>query len=275
MIEEHLKTRIEPSRGLNWLEWRELWKYRELLYFLSWRDVKVRYKQTALGMIWAIIQPLITMIVFTIFFGKFVKVPSEGVPYPIFTYVALLPWTLFTYGLNQASNSLVSNANLVTKVYFPRLVIPISSILSGLLDFMIAFVILLGLMLFYQIQLTRAIIWLPLFLLLALITSLGIGLWLSALNVQYRDIRYALPFLTQLLLLATPIAYPSTLLADPWRTFYGLNPMVGVVEGFRWVLLGINPPGLTITVSAVVSILLLVTGIYYFKYMEEMFADIV
>ena len=266
---------IEPSRGRVLLRLHELWDYRELFFFLTWRDIKVRYKQTALGAAWAIIQPFFTMVVFSLFFGRLAKVPSDGVPYPIFSYVALLPWGFFANGMSQASNSLVNSSNLITKVYFPRLVIPLSSVLSGLLDFAIAFIVLLGMMLFYGIWPTIALIWLPAFLLLALITSLGVALWLSALNVQFRDIRYTVPFLTQFWLFATPVAYPSSLLSEPWRTLYGLNPMVGVVEGFRWVLLGSNPPGPMIGVSAIVAICLLISGMYYFRHMEKTFADVV
>ena len=268
-------TVIEPSRRWVELKWRELWEYRELLYFLIWRDIKVRYKQTVLGAAWAIIQPFFTMVVFSIFFGRLARIPSEGIPYPIFSYAALLPWTFFANGMSQASNSLVGSANLITKVYFPRLVVPLSSVLSGLLDFAIAFVLLLGMMFFYGVRPTAAVIWLPPFLLLALVTALGVALWLSALNVQYRDIRYAMPFLTQFWLFATPIAYPSNLLSEPWRTLYGLNPMAGVVEGFRWALLGSSPPGPMLGVSAVAAVLLLIGGVYYFQRLEATFADVV
>jgi lipopolysaccharide transport system permease protein len=253
----------------------ELWEYRELLYFLTWRDVKVRYKQTALGAAWAIIQPFFTMVVFSIFFGRLAGIPSDGIPYPIFSYTALLPWTFFANGLSQASNSLVGSVNLITKVYFPRLVMPLSAVLGGLLDFAIAFVVLLGMMVFYGVWPTTATVWLLPFLLLALVTALGASLWLSALNVQYRDVRYAVPFLTQFWLFATPIAYPSSLLSAPWRTLYGLNPMVGVVEGFRWALLGSRPPGPMLGVSAAAAVLLLVSGAYYFRRMEKTFADVV
>ncbi len=231
-------TRIRPSRGWVSLKLDELWEYRELLYFLVWRDIKVRYKQTVLGAAWAILQPFMTMVVFSLFFGKLGKIPSEGVPYPIFSFAALVPWTFFATGLGQGANSLVGSQNLIKKVYFPRLVIPIASVLSGVVDFALAFLVLLGMMLFYGIVPTLNVLWLPLLLLLALVTSLGVSLWLSALNVQFRDIRYTVPFLTQFWLFATPIAYPSSLLPEPWRTLYGLNPMVGVVEGFRWALLG-------------------------------------
>jgi lipopolysaccharide transport system permease protein len=245
------------------------------LYFFIWRDIKVRYKQTFLGAAWAIIQPLFTMVVFSLFFGKLAQVPSDGIPYPIFSYTALLPWTFFANGLNQASNSLVGSANLITKVYFPRLVIPISGVMSGLLDFAIAFIVLLGLMLYYDILVTVSVLLLPLFLVLALATALGVALWLSAFNVQYRDVRYTVPFLTQFWFFVTPVAYPSSLLGEPWRTLYGLNPMVGVVDGFRWVLLGSNPPGAMLGLSVFVTIMLLVGGIYYFWWMEQSFADVV
>jgi len=267
---------IQPSRGWVSLRLGELWEYRELLYFLVWRDVKVRYKQTALGAAWAIIQPFFTMVVFSLFFGKLAKIPSEGVPYPIFSYAALVPWTFFSNGLTQSSNSLVGSANLITKVYFPRLTIPIATVLSGVIDFVLAFAVLLGMMLYYGIIPTVNVLWLPLFLLLALVASLGVGLWLSALNVEYRDVRYVVPFLTQFWLFATPIAYPSSLLNEPWRTLYGLNPMVGVVEGFRWALLGTNTaPGPMIAVSSLAAVLILVGGAFYFRRMEKTFADVV
>lgn len=268
--------RIAPSKGWVSLKLNELWKYRELLYFLIWRDIKVRYKQTALGAAWAIIQPFVTMVVFSLFFGRLAKVPSDGIPYPIFSFAALVPWTFFANGLGQSSNSLVGSANLITKVYFPRLTIPIASVLSGIVDFILAFVVLLGMMLYYGIMPTLNVLWLPLFLLLALIASLGVGLWLSALNVEYRDVRYVVPFITQFWLFVTPIAYPSSLLPEPWRTVYGLNPMVGVVEGFRWALLGTKTaPGLIIAVSSTAAIVILITGAFYFRRMEKTFADIV
>jgi lipopolysaccharide transport system permease protein len=268
--------RIQPLHGWASLNLHELWEYRELLYFLSWRDVKVRYKQTALGAAWAIIQPFFTMVVFSLFFGQLAKIPSDGVPYPIFSYAALVPWTFFANALNQSSNSLVGSAHLITKVYFPRLVVPLSSVLSGLVDFVLAFVVLLGMMLYYGMVPTINILALPLLLLLALITSLGVGLWLSALNVEFRDVRYVVPFLVQFWLFSTPIAYPSSLLQEPWRTLYAVNPMVGVVEGFRWALLGIDTaPGPVIAVSALMALLLLVGGAFYFRRMEKTFADIV
>jgi len=264
---------LEPPDGSISLGLRELWEYRELLYFFIWRDIKVRYKQTVLGALWAIIQPFFTMVVFSLFFGKLAGIASDGIPYPIFTYTALLPWIFFANGVSQASKNLVGNANLITKIYFPRLIIPFSSIITGLLDFIIAFTVLLGMMFFYGIRPTVATIWLPLFLLLAFVTSLGVSLWLSAMNVRYRDVGYIVPFLIQIWLFSTPVAYPSSLLSEPWRTLYAINPMVGVVEGFRWALLDSNPPGLMLGVSTIVSILLLISGLYYFKRMERTFAD--
>jgi lipopolysaccharide transport system permease protein len=258
------------------LNLRELWKYRELLYFLTWRDVKVRYKQTLLGAAWAIIQPFFTMVVFSLFFGKLAKIPSDGVPYPIFSYAALVPWTFFANALSQSSNSLVGSASLITKVYFPRLVVPLSSVLSGMVDFALAFIVLLGMMLRYGMVPTINVLALPPLLLLALVTSLAVGLWLSALNVEFRDVRYVVPFLVQVWLFATPIAYPSSLLQEPWRTLYGINPMVGVVEGFRWALLGTDTaPGPIIAVSALMALTLLVGGAFYFRRMEKTFADVV
>jgi lipopolysaccharide transport system permease protein len=267
---------IEPSKGWVPVKVRELWEYRELLYFLTWRDIKVRYKQTAFGAAWAIIQPFFTMVVFSLFFGHLAKVPSDGIPYPIFSLAALVPWTFFANGLTQSSNSLVGNANLITKVYFPRLTIPIASMFSGIVDFLVAFVLLVGMMIYYGIVPSLNVLWLPLFLLLALTTSLGVGLWLSALNVKYRDVRYVVPFITQFWLFVTPIAYPSSLLHEPWRTLYGLNPMVGVVEGFRWALLRTNTaPNAILAVSSTAALIILVTGAFYFRRMEKTFADIV
>jgi len=268
--------RIAPSRGWVPLRLGELWEYRELLYFLIWRDIKVRYKQTVLGAAWAIIQPLFTMVVFSLFFGQLGKMPSDGVPYPIFSFAALVPWTFFANGLSQSSNSLIGSSNLITKVYFPRLVVPLAAVLSGIVDFAVSFVVLLGMMFFFGIVPTLNFLWLPLLLLLAFITSLGIGLWFSALNVEFRDVRYLVTFVTQLWLFATPIAYPSSMLPQPWRTLYGLNPMTGVVEGFRWALLGTNSaPGPLIAVSSVVAVVILITGAFYFRRMERTFADFV
>lgn len=275
-VAELPKIVIRPSIGWRSLGLKDLWQYRELLYFLAWRDIKVRYKQTVLGAAWAIIQPFFTMVVFSLFFGKLAKIPSDGIPYPLFAYAALVPWTMFANGLSQSADSLVGSANLIKKVYFPRLVIPISSVLACLVDFLLAFVVLLGMMLYYGTVPTLNIIWLPFFVILALVTSLGTGFWLSAMNVQFRDVRYTIPFLIQFWLFATPIAYPSSLLEEPWRTIYGLNPMVGVVEGFRWALLGTQTaPGATILVSAIVAGTLLVTGAFFFRRMEKTFADVV
>jgi lipopolysaccharide transport system permease protein len=269
-------TIIKPSMGWISLKLGELWEYRELLYFLTWRDIKVRYKQTVLGAAWAIIQPFFTMVVFSLFFGKLAKVPSDDIPYPIFSYAALVPWTFFANGLSQSSTSLVASANLIKKVYFPRLVVPISSVISGGMDFVLAFVVLLGMMLYFGIVPTWNVVWLPLLLLLALVTSLGVGLWLTAMNVQFRDVRYAVPFLVQAWMFATPIAYPSSLLDEPWRTLYGINPMAGVVESFRWALLGTETaPGPIVIVSALVAAGLLISGAFYFRRMEKTFADVV
>jgi lipopolysaccharide transport system permease protein len=270
-------TIIEPIQGWVPLKLRELWEYHELLYFLILRDIKVRYKQTLLGVAWAIIQPFSAMVVFSLFFGQLAQIPSDGIPYPIFSYVALLPWTFFANGLGNTSNSLVNSTSLIKKVYFPRLVVPIAGVLSGLPDFALAFIVLLGMMFYYSISFTFAsLVWLLLFLAMALITSLGVGLWLSALNAKYRDVRHILPFIIQLWLFATPVAYPSSLLNEPWRAFYGLNPMVGVVEGFRWALLGKGqPPGSMLLVSGLAAILVLVFGAFYFRRMEKTFADVI
>lgn len=269
--------RIQPSKGWVSLQLKEVWAYRELLYFLTWRDIKVRYKQTVLGATWAIIQPMMTMIVFSLFFGSLAKIPSDGVPYPIFSYTALVPWTFFATALGASSNSLVGSANLIKKIYFPRLVIPISSVISGSVDFLLAFVVLIIMMLAFGILPTLNIIFLPFLLLMAVMTSLGVGLWLSAMNVQFRDVRYTIPFLTQFWLFATPIAYPSSLIENNLlRTIYGINPMAGVVEGFRWALLGTDTaPGPTIIVSFLAATLLLVSGAFYFRRMEKTFADVV
>jgi lipopolysaccharide transport system permease protein len=273
---KRIHKQLKPSRGLISLKLGDLWNYRELLYFLTWRDIKVRYKQTVLGAAWAIIQPFFTMVVFSLFFGRLAQIPSDGIPYPIFSYAALVPWTFFANGLNQSSNSLVLNANLIKKVYFPRLVIPISTVFSGFVDFVLAFIVLLGMMLYFGIIPTHNVLWLPLFLLLAFVTSLGVGLWFSAMNVQFRDVRYAVPFIVNFWMFATPIAYPSSLLDEPWRTLYGINPMVGVVEGFRWALLGTDTqPGPIIIISAIMAVLILISGLHYFRKMEATFADVV
>ena len=268
--------RIEPSRGWISLKLHELWEYRELLYFLAWRDIKIRYKQTALGAAWAIIQPFFTMVVFSVFFGRLAGIPSDGIPYPIFSFAGLVPWTFFANSLNQSSNSLISSANLIQKVYFPRLAVPIATVFSGLVDFALAFLMLLVMMLYYGMLPTLNVLWLPAFFLLALITSLGVGLWLSAMNVRFRDVRYTVPFLIQFWMFSTPVAYPSSLLSEPWRTLYGLNPMVGVIEGFRWGLLGTNTaPGAIFFVSSAVAMAIFVGGAFYFRRVEKTFADIV
>jgi lipopolysaccharide transport system permease protein len=269
------RTRRQATKGWAWPKLRELWEFRELLYFFAWRDIKVRYKQTVLGALWAIIQPVITMVIFSLFFGRLAQIPSDGLPYPVFTYAALVPWTFFSNALNQASNSLVMNANMIKKIYFPRLSLPIATVLAGIVDFVFAFLVLLGIMLYYGLTPTINILWLPLFLLLALITSLGAGLWLSAMNVQFRDVRYTVPIITQAWLFVTPIAYPSSLLEEPWRTLYGLNPMAGVVDGFRWALLGTDTaPGQMTLVSGVVAVVLFISGAFYFRRMEQGFADV-
>jgi lipopolysaccharide transport system permease protein len=267
---------IEPPRRWPSLGGRELWAHRELLYFLVWRDVKVRYKQTLLGAAWAILQPLATMLVFSLFFGRLAKVPSDGVPYPLFALSGLVPWTFFANGLAQSANSVVLSQNLVTKVYFPRLAIPLASVLAGGLDLVLAFVLLLAYMLWYGML--PSIQWLAAipYAVLALVATVGVGTWLAALNVHYRDVRYAVPFIVQLWLFATPIAYPSSLLAEPWRTVYAANPMVAVVDGFRWALLGTRPPtAASVVTSCAVALLLLVTGTLYFRRMERWFADVV
>jgi lipopolysaccharide transport system permease protein len=265
---------IKPSTGLTALNLRDLWIYRELIFFMIWRDIKVRYKQTLLGAAWAVIQPVLTMLVFNFIFGTVAKVPTEGIPYPLFSYTALLPWGLFTAALNNASRSLTSNQNMITKIYFPRLVLPLSSVLGGLVDFAIAFLILVVLMIYYKVTPTAAVWLLPIFLLLAIVTALGVALWLSAINVQYRDVNYVLPFLTQFWLFLTPVAYSAKVISAKWQIVYSLNPMAGVVNGFRWALLGTNTgPNLNMAVSAVISLAILVSGVFYFRSMERTFAD--
>jgi len=277
MVNSETKTTlIKATSGWSALNLRDLWIYRELVYFMTWRDLKVRYKQTLLGAGWAILQPFLTMVVFSIFFGNLAQVPSDGVPYPIFSYTALIPWTLFSKALQDASRSLVQSSHMITKVYFPRMILPLASVLAGVVDFIIAFVVLLGMMAYYHMIPTINVWTLPLFLLLALVTAVGVGLWLSALNVLYRDINYVLPFLTQFWMFITPIAYPSSMVPENWQVIYAINPMTGVVEGFRWALLGTGqPPGLMTLVSSVVALGLLVSGMFYFKRMERLFADMV
>jgi len=269
-------VRIAPPRGWFHVDLAEVWAYRELLYFFIWRDIKIRYKQTVIGAGWAIIQPFATMIVFSLFFGKLAKMPSGGVPYPIFYYSALLPWMYFATALTAATGVVVEHQRIITKVYFPRLILPMSAVVGGLVDFAIAFVILLLMMVYYSIVPTVAILYLPLFLLLALATALGAGLWLSALNAIYRDVRYAVPFMVQFWLFASPVAYPSSLIPEKWRWLYGLNPMAGVIEGFRWALTGQGrPPDLFLLASAGAVVLLLVGGLIYFRKMEGTIADVV
>ena len=266
---------IEPQRGWAALELGDLWRYRELLFLLTWRDIKVRYMQTVLGIGWAILQPLLTMVIFSVIFGQLAKLPSDGIPYPIFTFTALLPWQLFAFALTNSSNSLVGSQSLVSKVYFPRLVIPIASVLPGLVDFAFSFLILLVMMVYYHIPMNARMLTLPLFLALALASALAVGLWLSALNVEYRDIRYVVPFLTLFWQYLTPVAYSASLIPEKWRLLYGLNPMTGVVEGFRWALLGNGHINGLIWVSLTIIIVLLVSGLVYFKRMEATFADVI
>jgi len=266
---------IKPSPGFT-LKFKEFWNYRELLYFLIWRDIKVRYKQTMIGAAWAVIQPFFTMVVFSVIFGKFAKIPSEGLPYPIFAYCALVPWTYFANSLTKATNTMVANQNMITKVYFPRLVLPVSAVISGIPDFLISFLVLIGMMFFYKIIPTVNILFLPLFTLLAILTALAVGLWTSAANAIYRDVQYAVPFLVQFWLFASPVVYPSSLIPAHWRFLYGLNPMAGVIEGFRWVLLDKGePPGLMLVVSLFMIILVFVGGIIYFRRMEGKIADVI
>jgi len=269
--------RLQPTKGWANLRLGELWEFRELLFFLTWRDVKVRYKQTLLGASWSIIQPFMTMVVFTIFFGRLAKISSDGLPQPIFYYTALVPWTFFSNGVADAANSLTSNSSLFTKVYFPRLAMPISDILGGLVDFSLAFIVLIGMMVFYHTPVTANILFLPLFLLLACVTALGVGLWLASVNVKYRDVRYAIPFLIQIWMFATPVAYPSSLIKNPLLlALYNLNPMAGVIEGFRWALLGVGqPPSLVTLISVAIALVIFISGLFYFRRMEKTFADIV
>ncbi|MCL4522713.1 MAG: ABC transporter permease [Acidobacteria bacterium] len=267
---------IQPPRGWLELDFAEMWAYRELLYFFVWRDIKVRYKQTVVGVGWAILQPFATMVVFALFFGVLAKLPPAGIPYPIFFYCALLPWTYFAGALSGATNTVVENQRLITKVYFPRILLPLASVISGLVDFVIAFVMLLAMAFYYGIVPTAAALLLPAFLLLAILTALAAGLWLSALNAIYRDVRYVMPFLVQFWMFASPVAYPSTLVPERFRWIYGLNPMAGVIEGFRWAITGQGQaPGVMIFVSAGVVIVMLIGGLVYFRRMEGTVADVV
>jgi lipopolysaccharide transport system permease protein len=267
---------IRPTRGWRFLDLRELWAYRELVYFLTWRDIKVRYKQTAIGVAWAVLQPLAMMLVFTLFFGRLAKVPSEGVPYPLFAYAALLPWQLFSRTISESTNSLVADQRLITRVYFPRIIVPLATTLAALVDFAVSSVLLFVLMLIYGVSPTATVVWLPLFVLLMLITALGVGFWLSALNVEYRDVMYTVPFLNQFWLFVTPVVYPSSLIPEQWRILYGLNPMAGVVEGFRWALLGVGDgPSLMLTASTLIAVFLFISGIIWFRCRERTFVDAV
>lgn len=270
---------LKPPSGWTALRLGDLWLYRELIYFMTWRDLKVRYKQTVLGASWAVLRPFLSMVVFSIFFGGFAKVSSDGVPYPLFSFAGLLPWELFATALGVASRSLVNNSNMITKVYFPRLILPLSSILAALVDFAIAFVVMMGMMLYYRWPVSPYFWTLPLFLLLAVVTALGVSLWLSALNVQYRDVGYITPFLTQFWLFISPVVYPLSMVTnDTLRFLMALNPMTGVVEGFRWALLGASQqqaPGSILLISSAVAVVLLVTGLFYFHRMERVFADMI
>lgn len=268
--------RIAPVAHWWALPFGELWNYRELLYFFIWRDIKVRYKQTAIGAAWAVLQPFLTMLIFSLFFGKLAHIPSQGLPYPIFYYSALLPWMYFAAALQNATNTIVENQRLITKVYFPRLDLPLSSVLSGLVDFGISFLMFVAMMVYYGIRPTPALLWLPAFLLFAVLTALGVGLWLAALNAMYRDVRYVLPFLVQFWMFASPVAYPASLVPAKWRWLYGLNPMAGVIEGFRWSLTGNGEaPGRLVFISAVAVLAVLLGGIAYFQKMETVIADVV
>ena len=267
---------IRPSRGWLSLDFKELWRYRELIFFLTWRDIKVRYKQAVLGIAWAVLQPLLTMLIFTVIFGILLETPSQGLPYPLFALSALLPWQLFATALQRSSISLVGNANLITKIYFPRLAIPLSSVMAALVDFGVSFIVLLLVMAYYGFWPGWNILWLIPMTLLTLITALAVGLWLSALNVQYRDVQHMVPFIIQVWMYASPIVYPiETIPAGLWRSLYGLNPMVGVIQGFRWALLGGTPPDFTMLVSSGVVLVLLISGLFYFRRMEKTFADVV
>jgi lipopolysaccharide transport system permease protein len=267
---------IEPTRGWAVLKLRELWEYRELLYFLVWRDIKVRYKQTALGVAWVVLQPLVATLIFTVVFGQLAKMPSGNLPYPLFAFAALLPWNYFAGALTRAGTSLVNNANLITKIYFPRLIIPLSGVINGLVDFGISFLVLIALMLYFGVVPGLAIVWLPFFLLMAVGTALGVSLWLAALAVQYRDVNHLLPFLAQVWMYATPVVYPASLFPERWRPLLGLNPMAGVVEGFRWALTGSgDAPGPLLLISVGIIIVLLVSGLVFFRNTERTFADVV
>jgi lipopolysaccharide transport system permease protein len=269
-------TVLKPSSGLRGLDLAEIWSRKELLYFLTWREVKVRYKQTLLGASWAILQPLFTMMIFTLFFGRLAKVPSDGVPYPIFAFTGLVPWMFFSNGLTLSSNSLINNAQLVTKIYFPRILVPMAAVLGGAVDFVLAFCLLVGMVYWNGLHVHATVAWTPLLLALAFMSSFAAGLWLSALNVEYRDVRHVVPFLVQMWMFATPIVYPASMLKEPWHTIYAINPMVGVVEGFRWAVLGNKAfPGVPLLVSSVVAFLALIGGAFFFRRTERRFADLI
>lgn len=269
-------VRIRPSKGWVALDLKELWTFRELIYFFAWREVKVRYKQTIIGAGWAIIQPFVTMVIFSLFFGKLASMPSDGVPYPIFSFAALVPWSYFSAVMTNTSNTIIANSNMIKKIYFPRLAMPVSAILTAGIDFVLQFAVLLGMLFYYDIALSWKVLWLPLLLLLAVVTSLGVGLWLSALNVRFRDVRHMLAFIVQVWFFATPITYASSLLPAPWSTIYGINPMAGVVEGFRWALIGTDTqPGTMVVLSAITAVAILISGLYYFRRMESTFADLI
>jgi len=267
---------IQPSKGLFNFDLRELWQYNELLYFLVWKEVKVRYKQTIIGGAWAILQPLLTMVIFTIIFGRLAKIPSDGMPYPVFTYTALLPWMLFAQALTRSGGSLVYNANLITKVYFPRLLVPLSAALAPIVDFIVSFLILLGMLAWYGIPPTLGILALPFFLALTLVTAISVNLWLAPINVKYRDVAHTLPFLSQIWMYASPVVYPLSMIPEKWQFLYSINPMVGVIEGFRWALLGKQSPNfMAMAISVIVVMALFLGGILYFKKMEQTFADVI
>lgn len=267
---------IRPTKSWRFLDLRELWQYRELAYFLTWRDIKVRYKQTVLGVAWAILQPLAMMVVFTLFFGRLAKIPSEGIPYPVFTYTALLAWQIFSRSITESSTSLVTNQRLITRVYFPRMLVPISVILAAMVDFTISSALLIVLMLSYGLLPTVNVVWFPFFTVLMMLTALGIGFWLSALNIEYRDVQYTIPFINQILLFLTPVVYPSSLVPERFQFIYSLNPMVGVIEGFRWTLLGIGSgPSPMLIISVLMALILFVSGICFFRWRERTFIDII
>ena len=265
---------IRPTKGWRFLDFRELWAYRELVYFLTWRDIKVRYKQTAIGVAWALLQPLALMAVFTLFFGRLANMPSDGLPYPLFAFAAILPWQVFSRSVTESSGSLVTDQRLITRVYFPRIIVPTATVLGALMDFLISAGFLVILMLIYGIAPGIEALMIPIFLLLMIVTALGVGYWLSALNIEYRDVMYIVPFLSQFWLFLTPVVYPSSLVPERWQVLYGLNPMVGVIEGFRWALLGAgNAPGPMVAVSAAVSLSIFLSGIIWFRHRERTFVD--